>query len=638
MQIKDYDDKMAMILDFYDQTVEILSMVNDGIHGFHYLYGFDIFSGEISDEIKKTYIFDFEEKINKRKKQLLIELGRVGEYAIKYVLLLKQMNDYPNQTFEEFKLKAMYSLADKGVANTYINQYHMNPDTVATIRLAKEQHQLQPLHDYDYLFTMLKVLHPDIVNNMHKVLELRIKRHIIATDSNLPTELKTHYSRFPDKIVLGLTDLTEEELQQYKDEFEKIIQESGDVFTRLRYLENNPNNKQYDLETTLNIIEYLVDYIKLVHEMNHDNLDTDITIAYRKECVINEKIHEISRSVPRKDYYDHCQAKLVEEKQRVEELFNIERIANNCNLQDAVFFRSSLSPKEIKELFNQNYTDDDLYALICNNITEELIRYFKSNDIYSIPNIIRIIKNNELSLEKIKNLELSKDQIHLLIWLNIDTIRALKKDTGVYEYIINNKGVLNSFFKNYMPTRNDYELFKSIIELDEVESNPSILNLLDYDQLRILNQLNIDKPTNSEIILNIKENINEYKNKNIFNKIPIMLSSSNIKKVYQLIIDNGFDDSMIESLDSTIFCISYETVLKIINLMKEKNIKFIEHENINPAFYAIFENIRISESIGINRNIPLPLQHLRVNDYKIEFNNYTMEEPIDLNIDLKVRK
>ena len=637
MLIRDYNEKMAMALDFYDQAVEILSMVHDGISGFHYLYNFNIIDGQLTDSKRKQYIIGFEEKINKRKKQLLIELGRVGEYAIKYILLLKQMNDYPNQTFEEFKLKAMYSLADRGVANTYINQYHMNQTLVDSIRLAKDQHQLQPLHDYDYLFTMLKILHPDLVNDIHKIIELKIKQYILM-DSNLPDDLKAHYSHFPDRMILGLTDLSESELQQYRDEFERIIRDSGDAFARLRYLKNNPNNKQYDLKATLDMLDYLVDYIRLVHDINHDDINLDITTAYRKERIINEKVIEISRSAPRDDYYDYCQSKLLEEKSHIEEIFNIERVANNSDLQYAIFFKSFLSVEEVNKLVVMNYSDDELYALISNNITEEFIKFFNANNVCNIQEIIRIINNNTLSLNEFKNLNFNKDQIYLLTWLDVDTIKKLNKDTKVYEYIINNRNVLSLFFKNYKSSKEDYELFSEIIMLDEIETNPSLLNLLDYNQFSILNQLNIKKPSNYEVILNIKENINEYKNKGILKKIPIMLNSLSIKKVYQLIIDNGFNDSMIENLDSTIFCIPYEIVSAIINVMKEKNISFIDNGNINSMFYNILESIRSRDITGVNENKPLPLRHLGTKyDSGIENNDYSVKEPIDLNVNLKTR-
>ena len=111
--IRDYDRKMEVVLDFYEQAQEILSMVHDDIKGFHYLYGFDLMSEEISDHTKNSYIIDIEKKVAARKKQLLIQLGRVGEYAIKYILLLEQMRLVPDQTYEEFMNNTLYTLGEK---------------------------------------------------------------------------------------------------------------------------------------------------------------------------------------------------------------------------------------------------------------------------------------------------------------------------------------------------------------------------------------------------------------------------------------------------------------------------------------------------------------------------------------------
>ena len=158
MEIRELVEKKKYALDFYEQAVEINNMVHDSIRGFHYLYGFDFYTERTvnNDELKKM--------IEKRRRQLLIELGRVGEYSIKYLLLMQQIYNYPNQSFEEFKNKTLYSIGEKGVRNTYINQYHMDYHVIKEILAEKEQHKLQPLHDYTYLFTILEKLYPSVVN------------------------------------------------------------------------------------------------------------------------------------------------------------------------------------------------------------------------------------------------------------------------------------------------------------------------------------------------------------------------------------------------------------------------------------------------------------------------------------------
>ena len=148
MEIKDFEEKIKYAMDFYEQAIEINNMVHDSIRGFHYLYGYNFYDERDVNNAEKKKL------IERRRRQLLIELGRVGEYAIKYLLLMQQINNYPNQTFDEFKSKTLYSIAEKGVRNTYINQYHMDPNIINEILIAKDEHKLQPLHDYSYLFTV----------------------------------------------------------------------------------------------------------------------------------------------------------------------------------------------------------------------------------------------------------------------------------------------------------------------------------------------------------------------------------------------------------------------------------------------------------------------------------------------------
>ena len=126
--IRDYDKKMEVVLDFYNQSQEILSMVHENIESFNSLYGYDLLTDKRIGESSDIFLSDEElqNKAKVRKKVLLTDLGKVGEFTLKYILLLKQMRDYPNQSFEEFNSKPIYGLADRATGNTYINQYHMD--------------------------------------------------------------------------------------------------------------------------------------------------------------------------------------------------------------------------------------------------------------------------------------------------------------------------------------------------------------------------------------------------------------------------------------------------------------------------------------------------------------------------------
>lgn len=279
MEIRELVEKKKYALDFYEQAVEINNMVHDSIRGFHYLYGFDFYTERTvnNDELKKM--------IEKRRRQLLIELGRVGEYSIKYLLLMQQIYNYPNQSFEEFKNKTLYSIGEKGVRNTYINQYHMDYHVIKEILAEKEQHKLQPLHDYTYLFTILEKLYPSVVNCIKENMLFNAKYSYNYETSSLPKDLIELTSFFPSIKFLDSLELSNEVRNSYVEEYKRILENSGDSFTRLRYLENNPDNKDYNMGEIMQLLDELVDFINLTHNFNNDNPEENIRIAYIKKRI-----------------------------------------------------------------------------------------------------------------------------------------------------------------------------------------------------------------------------------------------------------------------------------------------------------------------------------------------------------------
>ena len=279
MEIRDFEKKMKYAMDFYDQATEIQHMVHDSIRGFHYLYGYDLYNErEVSNP-------ELASLVERRKRQLLIEMGRVGEYSIKYLLLMEQMIRYPNQDIEEFTNKFIYSIGDKGVRNTYINQYHLDPNLVDEILVAKEQHSLQPLHDYSYLFTVLEKLFPNVVNHIQKNILYNIKGNNIFERKFLSEDKASLASFFASLPFLESAELSEEQNKEYISEYRENIEKSGDVFTKLRYFEHNMDNKQYDMNWVLYLMDQLVDYIVLTHEYNKDDPEKSVEVAYIKKKV-----------------------------------------------------------------------------------------------------------------------------------------------------------------------------------------------------------------------------------------------------------------------------------------------------------------------------------------------------------------
>ena len=138
---------------------------------------------------------------------------------------------------------------------------------------------------------------PEVVEDMHKVMNYHIKSNR-ALDSQLPDFLKEDLYIFPQRNVVEFNGMTDEEQELCRSEFERLLNESGDIFIRLRYIENNPNNREYSLEDILNIMDYLFDYVRLTHDMEHDNISNNITATYNKEKCIEARIRYIGKTIP----------------------------------------------------------------------------------------------------------------------------------------------------------------------------------------------------------------------------------------------------------------------------------------------------------------------------------------------------
>jgi len=284
-------------MDFYEQAIEINQMVHDSIRGFHYLYDYKLQEGNENEITNPEKV----KLVNKRKRQLLIELGRVGGYAIKYLLLVQQMHNYPNQSLDEFKKKTLYSIGEKGVRNTYINQYHLDTAILDEILYAKEQHSMQPLHDYSYLFTILEKMYPDVVKRLQENLLLKIKAQYCLENKLLTKEESSIASFFSSISLLPWLELSEDTSNAYVEDYKKIMEKSGDAFVRLRYLENNVDNKKYDLNEVMYLLDYLIDFITLTNEYNKDNPENSINSSFLKkriaEYILPQDIHKYDESI-----------------------------------------------------------------------------------------------------------------------------------------------------------------------------------------------------------------------------------------------------------------------------------------------------------------------------------------------------
>lgn len=644
MALIDYDEKINETIDFYDHAISAFESVENIVSGFQSKYGFNLMEDEVTPEIVEKHLFDFESSVLGQKKEILKLLGNVGEYALKYLLLLKQIDDYPDQTFNEFKNDEIFLIGKtNSVGNRYINgRYHLPQSVVDSIRNCFSQIALQPLHDYHYLFKVIGILYPREKEEIYQFIKLSIKEHLVL-NSNIPENFKRYFSLLPEKIVLHINDLSKEEIDAIRANFDRIIQESGDVFVRIRYIANNDSipqsekengYKKYNIKEIYELMNYFVQYIKIIHEINNDKLTNNILQLVHMDHFIKECNQDIIRngvmnngSISRNDYY-----KLSNDKQIfVKELFALEKFKDDMELIFASVFETNLTLDQLKELDKEDLSREELYALIRSSITVDKVKFLRSKGIVSIESIIKIISNNDF--DEFKNYNLSEEDFRLLEYVDINMITSIKKDQKIYGYILNNLSVLKSFF-GYYYDKESFDLFNEIISMEEIKSNPELLKQLSKTQLTVLKQLNIKSLSNQEIINNIKDNYNYFKDNTIISKIPIMVNAKNNKEVLEILVNENFDITNLKNLDSTIFCIPAHIIKIILNFMKSNNIHFINEKNeVSKDFYNILESLRKKNTSEYEKT-PLPLQHIKCEEDEedIVYNSYKEPNPIDLNI------
>ena len=590
--IRDYDKKIKYALDMYYQSQEILSMVQQTIESFNREYGYDLVSDTRTGTPKDIFLTDEElsQKINTTKTVLLTDLGRTGEFSLKYILLLKQMRDYPNQSFEEFNAHPLYAIADRAsTKNLYKDIYGMDVSKIELIEESKRNHRLQPLHDFDYLFEMLGILDTGLTNDIYRNLELCVKSDA-AAKSNLADWIKVMSVCFPQYGYEDFLNINEEVIQEYKDEFDRVMHDSGDVFTRLRYLSNNPDNKQYSLSDMLSLLGYLTNYTKVVHEANYDDLNKNVDVGFSKLRILEKKKEVIVAESPVEGRVQFCKEQFTEEKAFLDKLFSIDRVINNKNLQEAIGLRTFLSTEEVMELLDLNYSDEELYSIIANSLNVEKLKYFNDNGITSVTDVIRLLAKYNMNFEDVKNL--NPNDLPLLVFLDAKTLDSVKHCPKVYECLKENPKLLKLFFHSFITGEGSYEMFRKIVAMEEVQQTPSLISLLSYSEFSINKSAGGVMPDADMVVNNIRQNIEMFKDDPIFTRLPIMLDANNNKQIYEFLTINGLKEEKISELNSTIFCFPMEFVLNIASIMESENVSLMEDGNLSKDFYRYANRIR----------------------------------------------
>lgn len=251
----------------------------------------------------KINVTDSEEEKNIKQSQiddLLVQLGRIGELAFKYLLKIKQIELYPNQNYEQFsKTEQIFT---RGSIKDLVNKKKISQTGASEILSFKDDND-QKFHNFIYLGLIVRELMPETYKNFGKTFEYIFQsKSIMDVLKSMDLEqLRWEISYgnymelviFPCLIELDPIKIDDDKIKNRISEIKNKAYISGDIFTRLRYNSNNKAGKQFNVKDLNDIFIYmtaLVTLIEGIHKNNDNLLSRPESINGRAQAL---KIHKL---------------------------------------------------------------------------------------------------------------------------------------------------------------------------------------------------------------------------------------------------------------------------------------------------------------------------------------------------------
>ena len=221
---------------------------------------------------------------------LLSNLGKVGEKALKYIIALQKVKIAPNEDLRS--LEAVYR-GDNAIKH-FAKQLGIDLEDKNIQEIFDyNDYNNQKAHNFDYLFLIIEKLMPVQYQKIKDYILYDIQSELMSEgiekgeiDASFSFVRAIIFPKF--SIDAGFTYDEEEMLPEKRimnkkeyDIYREIIKQSGDIFTRLRYYSNDPKDIEFNLDDVFKIINYFVMYIKMIHE-NENNLDFDLDEYYAR--------------------------------------------------------------------------------------------------------------------------------------------------------------------------------------------------------------------------------------------------------------------------------------------------------------------------------------------------------------------
>lgn len=552
---------------------------------------------------------DDEQTITRKKarlNELLVDLGRVGELALKYIIKLKQLELYPNQTLEQFRKDALFK---KGQVKSLALRQHLSEEELNAL-LNYEDINNQPFHNFDYLFMIIEKLMPKQAQNFYKIIEYfmlsrEIKKEPLSKDERRNLEDVI----FPEYTVRPMMD--EEEEQAVRERIINLrrdtIRESGDIFTRLRYFSNNPHDKEFDFKSIYDLMNDIIMSIKTIHECN-DDINYDPIEGYGKIMAL-ENPDLVYRPA-----------------HELRDIFNLYRSKTDAyGLLGLLFSAKDYQFDEIKEITEMpGINPKDYVTVFCNDLKKEEIEFFLKYGItnYDHMGSISAIKSEtafetflravgikkRLShaemLKVAEEIEADKyDNLALFEYLTVKEIQEVNKHPKLLELFKNNIDLLYYLKKLTKLVHMNEDTFIKIMSIPEVSKGDiNVIKSLFYHQLStyrnislpFLNEPVLREMINQEnfyddmIVEHVKENAEFFDRYPEFEgAIPYMLDPEDNKEILHILRCNGLDILAMKDFDGTIFHVPLRLTKVVLDIMKKHNLPLIEDNQVSKRYYQV---------------------------------------------------
>lgn len=545
-----------------------------------------------------SLVYDAIKDLNdsKREEALIIWLANVGELAFKYVMRLEQINRRSYSTYVAYKNEEFVD--DRTQERKHIRDFADLAHIIPRSNFASQCSDIINFqgkeigHNFYYLYLVINHLFPNQVNNLNSIINFKKKSEKVLK-SDLPEDLKNQFSIFTNKTIDNMS-LTEEQRRTLEFINNIVLSTSGDAFVTLRYFDNNPNKKTYNLDDIYHLIENIITYVKAIH-ISNDDINCDIENAYVKMKIIEQ-----------------CE-KFGKTPEFINSVFSHSRLTREFDIQEAILLYTALSEEEIIALLDDsNISNKDLYLLIRNNINHTEYDYFSSKGIKNPTDMI-LMKEND---DKVLSSTLEGDDFKLQKYFPASLVSKLNSVPNIKAILVNNFEILQDII-----TPSNMKLFEKIISIPDIDKTPEIIYGMDYAQIMIAKRFAPEGSYDDETIINnIKNNINLFKETPIvYKKIPAMLDGQNSKEVLDLLIDLGIDINKIDLIDGTVFCIPSGIMKMIVEYAKSNSIVLVNDGILSDTWRSYVNRILLQNTItiGNNANRPLPLRR-RPNFFKTD--------------------